>query len=48
MVQHLDARMERFRDVLVESTAELREELEPLNLLQFVKSVLVGLIWMIF
>ena len=46
MVQHLDARMERFRDVLVEQSVELLEELELINLLQYVRSVLIGLIWM--
>ena len=46
MVQHLDARMERFRDVLVEQSVELLEELELINLLQYLRSVLTGLIWM--
>jgi hypothetical protein len=32
----------------VEQIVELLEELELLNLLQYVRSVLVGLIWMIF
>ena len=32
MVQHLDVRMERFRDVLVDQSVELLEELELINL----------------
>ena len=46
MVQHLDVRMERFRDVLVDQSVELLEELELINLWQSVISVLSGLIWM--
>ena len=39
MVLHSDVRMVRFRDVLVDINVELLEELELLNLLQYVRSV---------
>ena len=46
MVQHSDVRLERFRDVLVDQSVELLEDMELINLLQYVRSVLTGLIWM--